>query len=303
MQQNCSQDDCKSTHRWDPIRATYIPYKAAEMGRLEGHRERRNQFFATENACVPACSEISCRWVSLPMLQVLPAFIAKSNFPSYEAVKSPDVPHPGLRSLIGLKETNSLPKAAIGRLRLFLSQTISPISILQRPAQPASALIKVLPVFVSHLPARATPAVLPTLLEARVQVGADDALVQLGAADVLEAVERVLVGEVLDEAEAAGGLVEAVQPHDEPLDLAALAEQLVHLLLGREEREVPHVERRRVREGVLLGWLLLLLGLGLAVAVLAVAVVAVVAAALVKLVGRAEVGLAANGPAVQEDVG
>lgn len=58
---------------------------------------------------------------------------------------------------------------------------------------------------------------------------------------------------VLNKAEAAGRLVEAVEPHDQPLDLAALAEQLVDLLLGREEGQIADVERRRVREGVLGG--------------------------------------------------
>lgn len=203
----------------------------------------------------------------------------------FEAVKSPAALYQSHRGPISLKETNGLPKAAIRRFRFLLPQSIPPIRILQRPAQPASALIKVLAVLVSDLPTRATPAVLPAFLEAWVQVGADDALVQLGAADVLEAVERVLVGKVLDEAEAARGLVEPIQPHYESLDLAALAEQLVHLLLGREEREVTHVERRRVCEGVLLGRLLL--GLGVSVAVLAaIAGFSVVAAALVELVDR-----------------
>ena len=40
------------------------------------------------------------------------------------------------------------------------------------------------------------------------------------------------MGVVLDEAEAAGRLVEAVEAHDEALDLAALAEELVDLLFG-----------------------------------------------------------------------
>ena len=47
---------------------------------------------------------------------------------------------------------------------------------------------------------------------------------------------------VLDEAEAAGGFVEAVQPHDEAFYSAALAEELVDLLFGRVEGEVADVE-------------------------------------------------------------
>lgn len=38
------------------------------------------------------------------------------------------------------------------------------------------------------------------------------------------------MGVVFDEAEAAGGLVESVEAHDEALDLAALGEELVDLL-------------------------------------------------------------------------
>lgn len=47
---------------------------------------------------------------------------------------------------------------------------------------------------------------------------------------------------VLDEAEATGRLLEAVEAHDEALDLAALAEELVDLLLGGVEGEVADVE-------------------------------------------------------------
>lgn len=114
--------------------------------------------------------------------------------------------------------------------------------------------------------------VLPALGKALVQVGADDALVQLGAADVLHAVQRILVRVVLDEAEAAGRLLEAVEAHDEALDLAALGEQLVDLLLGGVEGQVADVEGSRVLE-------LLIFGRGLALA-LAVAAVLVASSVL-----------------------
>ncbi len=65
--------------------------------------------------------------------------------------------------------------------------------------------------------------ILPAFLEARVQVGSDDALIQLGAANVLHAVQRVLMRVVFDEAESARRLVEAVEAHYQPLDLAASA--------------------------------------------------------------------------------
>lgn len=47
---------------------------------------------------------------------------------------------------------------------------------------------------------------------------------------------------ILDEAEAAGRFVEAVQAHDQALDAAAFAEEFVDLLLGRVEGEVADVE-------------------------------------------------------------
>lgn len=54
---------------------------------------------------------------------------------------------------------------------------------------------------------------------------------------------------VLDKAEAARRLVEAVQPHDQPLDAAAFAEELVDLLFRCVEGEVADVEGRGVCEG------------------------------------------------------
>jgi len=56
------------------------------------------------------------------------------------------------------------------------------------------------------------------------------------------------VGVVLDEAEATRRLLEAVEAHDEALDFAALAEELVDLLLGGVEGKVADVERARVFE-------------------------------------------------------
>lgn len=80
--------------------------------------------------------------------------------------------------------------------------------------------------------------------------------------------------EVLDEAEAAGRLLETVEAHDQSLDLTALAEQLIDLLLGREEGKISHVERRRFGEGVL--------GLGLDGG--GVVTIAIVAAARLELI-------------------
>lgn len=54
---------------------------------------------------------------------------------------------------------------------------------------------------------------------------------------------------VLDEAKAAGRLVEAVEAHDEAFDAAAFGEELVDLLFGCVEGEVADVEGCGVYEG------------------------------------------------------
>lgn len=58
------------------------------------------------------------------------------------------------------------------------------------------------------------------------------------------------MGVVLDEAEAAGGLVEAVEAHDDALDFAALGEELVDLLFcgvegAAKEVTLGHASRKR----------------------------------------------------------
>lgn len=56
--------------------------------------------------------------------------------------------------------------------------------------------------------------VLPTLLEARIQIRPDNSLIQLCAANVFQTVQRILMGVVLDEAKSAGGLVVPIQTHN-----------------------------------------------------------------------------------------
>ena len=112
----------------------------------------------------------------------------------------------------------------------------------------APSRIILVPVLVSNLSTTLAPTILPALGEALIQIRANNALVQLGAANVLHAVERILVGVVLDEAEAARRLLEAVEAHDEALNLAALAEELVYLLLGGVEGEIADVESGCVLE-------------------------------------------------------
>ena len=52
----------------------------------------------------------------------------------------------------------------------------------------------------------------------------------------------------LNEAEATGSPLELVQAHDHPLHLAALAEELVDLLLRCVEAHVAHIERGAIAQ-------------------------------------------------------
>jgi hypothetical protein len=90
------------------------------------------------------------------------------------------------------------------------------------------ARIELVAVFVSHLPTRLSTSVLAPLGEALIQIRPDDALIELGAANVLHTVEGVLVAVVLDEAEPARRLLEAVKTHDQPLDLTTSVEFVSH---------------------------------------------------------------------------
>lgn len=121
------------------------------------------------------------------------------------------------------------------------------------PAISTSSRIKFFAILVSHLATRLTAAfvrsaqgasphahgwtlpVLAAFTEALVQIGPDDTLVELGASDVLHAIESILMGVVFDEAETAWGFVEAIKAHDQTLDLTTFRKQLVDLLFGRIE--------------------------------------------------------------------
>lgn len=69
--------------------------------------------------------------------------------------------------------------------------------------------------------------ILSALLESRVQIGSNNSFIQLGASNVLQAVQGILVGVVFNEAESAGCLVETIEAHDQSLDLAAPRENQV----------------------------------------------------------------------------
>ena len=113
----------------------------------------------------------------------------------------------------------------------FLIVISQPIR-LYGPSQTTSSLIVVLAILIPHLSTRLASAVLSTLLKTRIQIRPDDALVEFSAANVLHAVESVLVCVVFDEAEATGGFVEAVEAHNEALDLTAFGEEFVDLFFS-----------------------------------------------------------------------
>lgn len=96
------------------------------------------------------------------------------------------------------------------------------IVFLDGSAVTSSARVKLFTVLISDLTTALSTTILPALVEALIEIGTDDALVELCAANVLEAVESVLVSVVLDKAETTGSLLETVKTHDQALDLAAL---------------------------------------------------------------------------------
>ena len=125
--------------------------------------------------------------------------------------------------------TNSIKKkaSANSRLRGLSSWRIEVLAhlvvvFLERPSVASATRIVLFPVLVSDLTTALASAVLPALDEALVQVGPDDALVELCAANIFETVQGIVVGVVLDKAEAAWSLLEAIEAHDQTLDFAAL---------------------------------------------------------------------------------
>jgi len=137
------------------------------------------------------------------------------------------------------KIQNSLPSHLSRTRKPYLPFSNRP---LLPPSIPPPPGIIIIPIVIPNLPTGRSPAILPPFFKPGIQISADDPLIQLGAADVLHGVQRILVRVVLDEAEAARGLGEAVEAHDQPLDLAALAEEFVDLLLRGVEGEVADVE-------------------------------------------------------------
>lgn len=104
---------------------------------------------------------------------------------------------------------------------------VTPRLLISSP--PSSSRIILVSVFVPDLSPTLPSSVLSPLGKALVQIRSDDPLVELRTADVLHAVERVLVRVVLHEAEAARRLLKPIQAHHESFDAAALGEEFVDL--------------------------------------------------------------------------
>ena len=107
---------------------------------------------------------------------------------------------------------------------------------------PKCRTLTVVPVLITNLTAGSTAAELSALLKASVPIGTDLSIVQFGAVHVAHRISSALSGRVLDEAEATWRFLNTVQADDHPVDLAALREQLVDLLLGRVERQVAYIQ-------------------------------------------------------------
>ena len=116
----------------------------------------------------------------------------------------------------------------------------------------SSTGVEIRPVFVPHLTARLATSVLSALDESSVPICANDSVVEARAVDVGHGVFGVVALIIFDEAESARRPLELVQTHDDALDVAAFAEQLVELLLCRVEGHVAHVERGRLPKKPLL---------------------------------------------------
>ena len=127
--------------------------------------------------------------------------------------------------------------------RLHATSILISIPLLLKPLPiPAPSRIKLLPILIPHLPTTLPAPILPPLRKPLIQIRPYNPLIQLRPANVLQAVQRIFMRVVLDEAKTAGGFVEAVQAHDEAFDLAGFGEEFVDLLFGCVEGEVPDVE-------------------------------------------------------------
>ena len=120
--------------------------------------------------------------------------------------------------------------------------------LIHRPPIPTPPRIILRPILIPHLPPTFPASILPALRKPLIQIRPYDPLIQLRPANILHAVQRILLRVILDEAEPTRRLLETVEAHDEPLDLAAFAEELVDLLFCRVEGEVADVEGGRVFE-------------------------------------------------------
>ena len=126
---------------------------------------------------------------------------------------------------------------------------IDVFSLIICPAVSSTPWIVLLSILIANLSSRLATPILSALDEAFIQIRSDQAFVKFGAADVFHAIQRILMSVVLDKAEAAGCLLEAVEAHDEALDLADFGKKLVDLLFGGVEGSASSVNTDLAVEG------------------------------------------------------
>ncbi len=118
------------------------------------------------------------------------------------------------------------------------------------PATPAR--VEILPVLVANLSPMSTSTILSAFDESRIPIGPNDPVVQTSPVHVSHRLFCVCARVVFDEAEAARGLLEPVQSHDDPFHVARAREQLVNLLLAAVVGQVADVQRGTGQQRILL---------------------------------------------------
>lgn len=95
----------------------------------------------------------------------------------------------------------------------FITKLLRFVIFVDSSAVSTPARIILGPVLVAHLTTALSTSVLPALGETLVQIRPNDTLIELSAANVLHAIQRILVCVVFDEAEPAWRLLKSVKTH------------------------------------------------------------------------------------------
>mmetsp|Transcript_67027 Transcript_67027/g.179365 ORF Transcript_67027/g.179365 Transcript_67027/m.179365 type:complete len:221 (-) Transcript_67027:148-810(-) len=131
--------------------------------------------------------------------------------------------------LLPLAHVDLLPRLAVDLL-----QEVAALA----PPRDVVVVSEVVPPLVASL---AAPK-LPALADPRVPVDSYRPVVEGRLVEQVDRLSGLLVGRELHKAEATGRLLVLVEAHDDALDLPTLPEELIYLLLAREERQVADVQ-------------------------------------------------------------